>query len=63
MSCGTRGSRGTHTTAADGTGEFVLPLLLFSLLACPSEPLPVSEEGPAQADHGEGSVSRDEIVN
>ena len=60
MSCGTRGSRGTHTTAADGTVEFVLPLLLFSLLACP---LPVSEEGPVQAGHGEGSVSRDEIVN
>jgi site-specific recombinase XerD len=55
--------RGTHTTAADGKGEFVLPLLLFSLLACPSGPLPVSEEGPAQAGHGEGSVSRDEIVN
>jgi hypothetical protein len=55
--------RGIHTTAADGTVEFVLPLLLFSLVACPSGPLPVSEEGPAQAGHGEGSVSRDEIVN
>ena len=52
--------RGTHTIAADGKGEFVLPLLLFSLLACP---LPVSEEGSAQAGHEEGSVSRDEIVN
>jgi hypothetical protein len=41
--------RGTHTTAADGEGELVLPLLRFSLVACPSGPLPVSEEGPAQA--------------
>jgi hypothetical protein len=39
--------RGTHTTAADGTVEFVLPLLRVSLVTCPSGPLPVSEEGPA----------------
>jgi len=43
--------RGTHTTAADGEGKFVLPLLRFSLVACTSGPLPVSEEGPAQAGH------------
>ena len=40
--------RGTRTTAADGKGEFVLPLLRFSLLACTSGPLPVSEEGPGR---------------
>ncbi len=45
--------RGTHTTAADGEGEFVLPLLRFSLVACTSGPLPVSEERPAQASHRE----------
>src|SRR5258708_21178662 len=28
----------------------------FSLVACTSGPLPVSEEGPAQAGHQEGSV-------
>jgi hypothetical protein len=55
--------RGTHTTAADGEGKFVLPLLRFSLVACTSGPLPVSEEGPAQAGHQEGSVSRHEILN
>ena len=53
MSCGTRGSRGAHTTAADAEREFVLPLLRFSLVACTSGPLPVSEEGPAQASHCE----------
>ncbi len=55
--------RGAHTTAADGEGEFVLPLLRFSLLACTSEPLPVPEEGLAQVVHQEESVSRDEILN
>ena len=55
--------RGTRTTAADGKGEIILPLLIFSQLACPSGSLPVSEEGHVQAGHGEGSVSRDEIVN
>ena len=55
--------RGTHTTAADGEGKFVLPLLHFSLVACTSGPLPVSEEGSAQAGHREGSVSRHEILN
>ena len=54
---------GTHTTAADGEGEFVLPLLRFSLVACTSRPLLVSEERSAQADHKEGSVSRDKILN
>jgi hypothetical protein len=39
--------RGTQTTAADGEGEFVLPLLRFSLVACTSGPQSVSEEGPA----------------
>ena len=43
--------RGTHTSAADGEGDFVLPLLRFSLVACTSGPLTVSEEGPAQASH------------
>ena len=42
-----------HTIATDSEGEFVLPLLRFPLLACTSGPLPVSEEGPAQADHCE----------
>jgi site-specific recombinase XerD len=45
--------RRTQTTAADGEGEFVLPLLRFSLVACTSGTLPVSEEGPAQASHCE----------
>jgi len=45
--------RGAHTTAADGEREFVLPLLRFSLVACTSGPLPVSEEGSAQASHCE----------
>src|ERR1700693_6050756 len=55
--------RGAHTTAADGEGEFVSPLLSFSLLACTSEPLPVPEEGPAQVGHQEESVGRDKILN
>jgi site-specific recombinase XerD len=44
---------GVHTIATGSEGEFVLPLLSFSLLACSSGPLPVSEERPAQADHCE----------
>jgi len=44
---------GVHTIATGSEGEFVLPLLRFSLLACTSGPLPVSEERPAQADHCE----------
>ena len=52
-----------HTTAADGEEEFVLPLLRFSLAACMSGSLPVSEEGPVQAGHQEVSMSRDEILN
>jgi site-specific recombinase XerD len=44
---------GVHTIATDSEGEFVLPLLRFPLLACTSGPLPVSEEGPAPADHCE----------
>ena len=53
---------GTHTTTADGEGEFVLPLLRFSLVACTSRPLLMSEEGSAQAGLQEGSVSRDEML-
>ena len=45
--------RGTYTAAADGEGEFLVPLLRFSLVVCTSGPLPVSEEGPAQASHCE----------
>ncbi|HEX6479344.1 MAG TPA: hypothetical protein VF043_10900 [Ktedonobacteraceae bacterium] len=55
--------RGTHVTVAIGEGKFVLPLLRFSLMACTSRPLPVSEEGPPQAGLQEGSVSREEILN
>jgi site-specific recombinase XerD len=44
---------GTHTTAADGEGKFVLPLLRFSLMACTSRQLSVSEEGPSQDGHCE----------
>jgi site-specific recombinase XerD len=44
---------GIHTTAADGEGEFVLPLLRFSLGSCIFRPLTVSEEGPEQAGHCE----------
>ncbi|HEX6484783.1 MAG TPA: tyrosine-type recombinase/integrase, partial [Ktedonobacteraceae bacterium] len=44
---------GTHTAVADGEGEFVLPLLRFSLVACTSGPQSVSEERPAQACHRE----------
>jgi hypothetical protein len=55
--------RRTHTTAADDEGEFVLPVFRYSLLACTSLPLSASKEGPAQAGHQEGAVSRDEILN
>ena len=40
---------GIHTTVSDGEGEFVLPLLRFSLVGCIFRPLTVSEEGPEQA--------------
>lgn len=44
---------GTHTIVVDGEGEFVLPLFRFSLDACNTGPLTVSEEGLAQASHCE----------
>ena len=55
--------RGARTIATDSEGEFVLPLLRFSLLASTSEPLPVPEEGPGQVGPHEEFVGRDEILN
>jgi len=44
---------GAHMTTVDSEREFALPLLRYSLLACTTEPLSVSEQGPAQTDHCE----------
>ena len=55
--------RGVCTITTDSKGEFVLPLLRFSLLACTSEPLSVPEEGPEHVVPQEEPVGCDKILN